>query len=78
MALQPPDPYMSRLQAMTEGRSLGERQPDPDATEQTPDGSEDALRQAEAERLQRYELERAAEEGMDGPSDPADEDPDIA
>ncbi len=80
MALRPPPSHVSRLQAMTEGRSPEDRQPDddPDATGQTPDGSEDALRQAEAARLQRYELERAADEGMDEPVDPADEDPDIA
>jgi hypothetical protein len=77
MALTPTS-HMSWLQVMTEDRSPEDRQPDPEATGQTPDGSEDALRQAEAERLQRYELERAADEGMDGPSDPADEDPGIA
>jgi hypothetical protein len=76
---------MSSLQVTPEGRSPGDGedgQPDragrdtydePDPARQVADGGDggddDALRRAEAARLQRYELERAADEGMTEPPD---------
>jgi hypothetical protein len=57
-------PRASQLPPTPEGWRGADRAPDGPGARQQPDGDEDALRRAQAERLQRYELERAADEGM--------------
>jgi hypothetical protein len=66
----PPEPATDDLADLERDPGPG---PDADDSEADADDSEDALRRAEAERLQRYELERAADEGM---TEAAPEDPD--